>query len=383
MNLKSIKTWAWLHKWSSLISTLFLLMLCITGVPLIFSHEINNVLGNDVAAPAMPAHTPHASMDTMLAKVQNQYPQHMVQFMYQEADAPDVWGFTLGQSIRSDENLKFIFVDARTTQILAEPKFNEGFLHIMFRLHVDMFAGLPGMLFLGLMGVLFVIALLSGVVLYAPFMRRLAFGEIRQQRSVKLKRLDTHNHLGVVSLVWMLVVGITGIINAWSDLVIDYWQSDQIAAMTAPYKGLPAPTSFASLQASVVAALKQEPQMRIKFIAFPGTSFSSPHHYAIFMHGDSPLTSHLTKPVLIDAVTSRVTDSRKPPWYIKALQISQPLHFGDYGGMPLKLLWLILDIITIVVLWTGLMLWWRKQRADKCALTENKLSATAVKTVEP
>jgi uncharacterized iron-regulated membrane protein len=383
MNLKSIKTWAWLHKWSSLISTLFLLMLCITGVPLIFSHEINSLLGNDVAAPAMPAHTPHASMDAMLAKVQNQYPQHMVQFMYQEADEPDVWGFTLGQSIRSDENLKFIFVDARTTQILAEPKFNEGFLHIMFRLHVDMFAGLPGMLFLGLMGVLFVIALVSGVVLYAPFMRRLAFGEIRQQRSVKLKRLDTHNLLGVVSLVWMLVVGITGIINAWSDLVIDYWQSDQIAAMTAPYKGLPPPSSFASLQASVAAALKQEPQMRIKFIAFPGTSFSSPHHYGIFMHGDSPLTSRLTKPVLIDAETSRMTDSRNPPWYITALQISQPLHFGDYGGMPLKLLWLLLDLITIVVLWTGLMLWWRKHRADKCALTEHKLSATAVKTVVP
>lgn len=347
-------------------------MLCITGAPLIFSHEINNLLGNEVNAPEMPAHTSHVSMDAMLAKVQNLYPQHVVQFMYQEADEPEVWGFTLGRTVRSDDNSKFVFVDARTSQILAEPKFNEGFLHIMFRLHVDMFAGLPGMLFLGLMGLLFVIALISGVVLYAPFMRRLAFGEIRQQRSLKLKRLDTHNFLGVVSLLWMLVVGVTGIINAWSDLVIDYWQADQIAAMTASYKGLPPPTVYASLQASAAAALKQEPQMSIKFIAFPGTSFSSPHHYGIFMRGDSPMTSRLTKPVLIDAATAGVTDSRNPPWYITALLLSQPLHFGDYGAMSLKVLWLILDVISIVVLWTGLMLWWRKHHADSAFKLKNK-----------
>ena len=47
----------------------------------------------------------------------------------------------------------------------------------------DLFLGLPGMLFLGAMGALFVAALVSGVVLYAPFMRRLAFGTLRTNRS--------------------------------------------------------------------------------------------------------------------------------------------------------------------------------------------------------
>ena len=35
------------HTWSSLISTLFLLLLCITGLPLIFHHEIDELLGYD------------------------------------------------------------------------------------------------------------------------------------------------------------------------------------------------------------------------------------------------------------------------------------------------------------------------------------------------
>jgi len=37
---------------------------------------------------------------------------------------------------------------------------------IFLKLHVDMFAGQPGKLFLGAMGFLFLVAIISGVVLY-------------------------------------------------------------------------------------------------------------------------------------------------------------------------------------------------------------------------
>ncbi len=38
------------------------------------------------------------------------------------------------------------------------------------------------------------------------------------------------------------------------------------------------------------------------FVAYPGSMFSSQSHYVIFMRGDTPLTSALLTPVLIDAV---------------------------------------------------------------------------------
>ena len=339
-----------------------MLLLCLTGLPLIFSHEISHWLGNEIEAPEMPANTPLARLDTVLANAKALYPSRVVQFVFRDIDDDKTWTVSLGKTATSEDDTKFVMVDARTANVLHEPKFDEGFMHIMFRLHVDLFAGLPGMLFLGLMGLLLVVAIVSGVVLYAPFMRRLAFGEIRKDRAPKLKRLDTHNFLGVATLVWALVVGTTGIINAWADLVIKYWQFDQMSAMTAPYKGLPAPTKLASLQASAEAAQAREPNMKLGFIAFPGTDFSSPHHYGMFMRGKSPITSRLFKPVLIDVQTAKLADSRELPWYLATLLISQPLHFGDYGGMPLKIIWLVLDLITIVVLWTGLMLWWKKRK---------------------
>ena len=73
--------------------------------------------------------------------------------------------------------------------------------------------------------------------------------------------------------------------------------------------------------------------------------------------------SRLLKPALIDAETGTLTDSRDMPWYVSTLYISQPLHFGDYGGMPLKIVWALLDILTIFILITGVYLWTRRRKA--------------------
>jgi uncharacterized iron-regulated membrane protein len=77
------------------------------------------------------------------------------------------------------------------------------------------------------------------------------------------------------------------------------------------------------------------------------------------------LTSRLLKPVLVYARTSTVTASRTLPLYLIALLVSQPLRFGDYGELPLKILWAVLDVLTIVVLWTGLVLWWQRRKQPR------------------
>ena len=116
--------------------------------------------------------------------------------------------------------------------------------------------------------------------------------------------------------------------------------------------------------------------MQADFIAFPGTRFSSEHHYAVFLKGNTHLTAHLATPVLIDAQTLQVTAVVERPWYMDALGMSQPLHFGDYGGMPMKILWAALDVLTIIVLGSGVYLWWVRRRAART------VSATQAQVVQ-
>ncbi len=365
----AIRRWSWTHKWSSLVCTIFMLLLCLTGLPLIFHHEIGHLLGTEVEAPAMPEGTPRASLDTVIAAAKAVHPGRMVQFVSQAEDDDKVWFVTLTHTPDPTEDFKSVAVDARTARVLSDIPTNQGFMNLMFRLHVDLFAGLPGKLFLGFMGLLLLVAIVTGVVLYAPFMRKLRFGEVRRDRSTRVKWLDLHNLLGIVTLVWALVVGATGMINTWADLMIKYWQYDQLSTLLAPYKGKPviAMDQRGPLQQALDAARAHAPGTKLSFIAFPGTSFSSPHHNTVFLRGNAPLTSRLLQPVLVDAHSGQVTAAPQLPWYLTALLVSQPLHFGDYGGMPMKIIWALLDIATIVVLGSGLYLWLRRRAPASAA----------------
>jgi uncharacterized iron-regulated membrane protein len=356
VNASRLRAWSWVHKWSSLVCTVFMLLLCLTGLPLIFHHEIGHLLGTEVEAPALPPDTPKADLDDVVAAAQAHFPGRVQIFASLEEEEGNLWFLTFGKT-PLDTEAKTVAIDARTAKVLKEPDFGSGFMYVMFRLHVDLFAGLAGKLFLGLMGLLLLVAIVSGVVLYAPFMRKLAFGDVRRDRSTRVRWLDLHNLLGIVTLVWALVVGGTGMINTWADLLIKYWQFTELSHILAPYKDRAPPQAFGSFAAAVQGAAERHPGHRVDFIAFPGSQFSSPFHYAVFLRGNEPLTSRLLTPVLMDAVTSQHHTSVELPWYLTALLVSQPLHFGDYGGMPMKILWALLDVATLVVLGSGLYLW--------------------------
>jgi uncharacterized iron-regulated membrane protein len=363
----SLRRWSWIHKWTSLVCTVFMLLLCLTGLPLIYHHQIGHLLGNEVEAPALQAAPPPAlrpaDLDRVIAAGKARYPDKVMMYMSQEADEPALWFLTMGANA-NDPKFVSIAVDARTARYVGEPPIEGGaVMAFLFHLHVDLFAGVPGKLFLGCMGLLLLVAVVSGVVLYAPFMRKLEFGAVRHGRTARLKWLDLHNLLGIVTLVWTLVVGATGVVNTLADVLLQYWQATEIAAMVQPYAGQPPPAKLASMAQSVKNARAVQPGMKVAFIAFPGTPFASAHHYGIYMRGDQALTARLYKPVLVDAGTAQVTDQRSLPWYLTALLLSQPLHFGDYGGAGMQFLWALLDLATIVVLGSGLYLWLKRGRA--------------------
>ncbi len=366
MKSQTVRRWSLIHTWTSLICTLFLLMLAITGLPLIFSHEIDHLLGNSPDFKAMPADTPHLNLQQLVDAAQAHRPGEVLQYFGWEDDDPDgVWAITAKTAGTEPNDSHSFMLDSRTGQAYETPSANGGFMMIMLRLHVDMYAGLPGKLLLAFMGLMFVLAIVSGTVLYAPFMRKLKFATVRADKSRRMRWLDLHNLIGVVTLTWALVVGVTGVISACVDLLIAAWRNDSLAAMVAPYKDAPPLTLRAPATRLVEIAESAAPGMKPDFIAFPGTRFSSEHHYAVFLKGNTHLTAHLITPVLIDAKTLDLTAVVERPWYMDALGMSQPLHFGDYGGMPMKILWAVLDVLTIIVLGSGLYLWWVRRRVAR------------------
>ncbi|WP_300973787.1 PepSY domain-containing protein [Sphingomonas sp. LHG3406-1] len=368
MTRASVRAWYLVHKWTSLVCTLFLLMLCLTGLPLIFHDEIEAVTGGPppLEGAASSSDAPGLlPLDTMLERALAERPGEVPLYMAFDNESP-LLTVTTGPAPDAPETRMTLMLFDRTDGRLVAPPGEEGFMEFLLQLHTDMFLGLPGMLFLGAMGLSFVAALVSGVVLYAPFMRKLEFGTLRTQRSRRLKWLDWHNLLGITAFAWMTVVGVTGIINALATPLVDQWRNGALAEMAGLEAGAPAlpPSRYGSLDKAMASARSALPGNDPQFIAFPGGAYSSAHHYAVFFQGDSPLTRRLLTPALIDAESGRLSDVRPMPISMKALQLSQPLHFGDYGGLPLKLLWAALTLFTIVVLGSGLYLWLGRRHAS-------------------
>ncbi len=68
MTAKTLRTWYLVHKWTSLISTIFLLMLCLTGLPLIFHEEIEHYFEPHPQLEPLTAESPRIDYDDVIAR---------------------------------------------------------------------------------------------------------------------------------------------------------------------------------------------------------------------------------------------------------------------------------------------------------------------------
>ena len=377
---KNIKYWYLVHKWSSLVCTVFLLMLCITGLPLIFHHEIDQLTRAPEISEKVSEQS-RASLEAIVREAKAEKPDWTLMFLTWDQERPMI-SAVLGPSMQAKEGeVHFVPFDSRTGERLTALQPNEGVMYFLLDLHASLLLELPGTLFLGLMGLVFMVSVISGAVVYAPFMRRLPFAAVRKDRSKRIKWLDLHNMVGIVTLTWVSVVGFTGVILTMITPITAVWQQDQLADIAAPYKGvqpLQQPVSPDVVRASV---FEQVPDADIAFISWPGSPYATPHHYTVALRGDTPLTERLIRIAMVDAETGAVTTIEETPWYLTMVNLSVPLHFGDYGGLPLKIIWALLDIAAIIVLGSGLYLWLaRRNKPIEKRLAE--LDASPVPAVE-
>lgn len=398
MSASATRRWFLVHKWTSLVCTAFLLVICITGLPLIFMSEINALIPMPSREPTLtlPGDMRAVSVDHMIGIARARFPGEMITSVNLDDDDPVTFirmvpSFSAGQY----KLLHWLKFDSRTGEVInTSEQFEQDvkasgslhisksvdtFLSVMVALHVDWYAKLPGQLFLGFMALLFVVAIVSGLVLYSPFMKKLPFGTVRADRSARLKWLDLHNLLAIVTLAWAIVIGTTGAINEVARPLLQHWMTTDVQAAWAPYRGHvpPEQNTLASAQAALDTARRTLPGMTIRSIVFPRPDFGSVYHYWFWANGNTPLTARLSTAVLIDAKTGELTKVLEMPWYLRMLELSRPLHFGDYGGLPLKIIWAVLDLLTICVLGSGLYLWIARRQQTKERLQKLILAHTA------
>ena len=346
-----LKTHLPLHTWCGVVSALFLIVCFLAGALTLFLDDLNRW-----AAPPPPSvmPAPDARQQAQLLDYMAAHPEITTTFTLHlrttaDAPAPLSWERDGEQFWATrDANGQWRRFSAPL------PALGE----VLDDLHRT--AGIPGAVggyTMGVVAVLYALALISGTVLLLPRLKRQLFA-LRPEGGRRRAWLDLHNLLGLTALPFHLVIAITTAVFVFYAPLEQAMRALSPAADTdvaeAAGQGelLPPATLLARAQA-FAPALQAE---RMVFDALDDRAEA----LVVVLGGTATGGRRLYVALNPYGGALRYRNSGGS-FYHAASDAFAALHFGNYGGYPLRWLYFVLALAGAVLFYTGNLLWLGKR----------------------
>lgn len=350
-----------LHSWLGLVAGLGLLVIGLSGSLLVFHEELEALLNPELVL-VEPSPAGRLPLDTLLAHAQRQLPDHEITGWlprYEASAAADV----LYVIRRGDKEWLVATLDPYTGRLLASPRLGTTTLTgWLIDLHYAFFADHAGMLAAAVFGLLLLALGVTGVWLYRDFWKN--FFTLRWRRGARILFSDLHKFVGITTVTFNLVLGFTGAYWNFTH-VVGEWLAGEHEQKKIEQR-LYAPTL--SLDAVARDAAQRLPGFRGNFISLP----SDPAAPTVTLWGAVEPHGWLTSPygstVVYDARTGAhqsTHDLRAAGVWARIVDSFRPLHFGDFGGLPVKLLWALGGLAPGALALTGFAIWRQRRAATK------------------
>ena len=132
----------------------------------VFHEEIDRALGATAASDSAAAGAPMISLDRVIEIARKERPNEAITFASPDDDDP-VWQVGVAPAINSPKINAVMTIDGHTGHILrVGDSTRSAAIKFITDLHTDLFLDEKGVLFLGVIGLCFVAAIVSGVVVY-------------------------------------------------------------------------------------------------------------------------------------------------------------------------------------------------------------------------
>ncbi len=368
-----------LHSWMGLIAGLGLILIGLTGTVLVFKNELDGVLTPELVK-VEPTARGRLSLDELLAAVRPAVRGYEV-MGWDRASEPHradlVWLVKHGT-----DDWRAVWVDPCTGEVRGRPSERKDSLTgFILELHYSFLADHTGELIAGIFAALLCFLGITGVWIYRGFWKN--FFTLRWGRSARIFFSDLHKMVGISSVAFNLILGFTG---AWWNLghIISHIGEEE-AAEPPPVTGPSYATSL-SLDALAAKAGERIPGYEVTYISLPAGP-----GLGITFYGQSSrsfLASPYGSTVTFDQQTGEIKDAldlRDSGLWAKFLDSFRPLHFGTFGGLPVKILWSLGGLTPGILAVTGFVMWWKRRRpgrkirarASEKPATEPAVTATA------
>lgn len=357
-----------IHSWSALAVCLPLLLICLTGSFLVFKHEIDSLLMHDKVRVEPMAE--RQSLDSLLDKTNTLYPNYEAVgwVLFEDPARADL--IYLMQHGTSDWS--YILMDQYRGELLAPAVSTTHYLtDWLLELHFTLLLDDAGLLISGLIASILCLLGITGIWMHRHFWRNLF--TLRRKARLVLYFSDLHKMVGIYASPILLVLGFTG---AYWNIEHFIHEVEEHAGGAEHYK---IERRLYNDQLSL-QALHDQSERAID--GFDATYITLPWEpgVAITFFGNvgsnNPLLSQYASTVSFDPHSGQqkaISDIRQAGLGAKTLDSFRRLHFGDFAGLPSRILWCIAGLTPLILSITGLTLWVKRRPQRQRAAEKSRV----------
>jgi uncharacterized iron-regulated membrane protein len=396
-----------LHSWLGLIAGIFLVIIGITGAALVFGDDIDAALHPTLTAT--PTARGRLPLGTIIETVSRQYHgDASVTSIQMTPGHPDA-AYQVSATIHGAPWL--LQVDPYTGKVMSIRDPKESFVNQVLAIHTSLFLGAWGAPLVGVMALLLLASVITGTIIYRKSLLKVFRLKIRWKGGMRSLSSDLHRVVGVATLLFNLVMSITGFImiapaygqvaaprrqtdapavaavndgasaarSAALDIATEAGRSTRpaIAALTKRGTSGARKTTGTSgvktgseigLGALVARSMTALPGFQPVSITLPAGS-GAPVRITGTTEGTSIFYGPMSSSVTLSAQTGAVlaaTDITKAPAGAKLGRIIHAVHFGRYGALPVRILYALGGLTPGALSLTGFVVW-RAKRKKKTA----------------
>jgi uncharacterized iron-regulated membrane protein len=347
-----------LHSWLGLFAGVPLLLIACSGSVLVFKDEINALL-RPAEVRVEPLESGRKSYDALYQSAANELTRHEIVgwAIYPDPARADF----LYVMKHGGEEFLSATLDPYTGGLLQEPRaLDEGAMGWLLALHFQLLAGRVGEAVTGVLALLLCLLGASGFLVYRRFWKH--FLTLRWRTGWRSLAGQLHKRVGVLSSPVFLLLGLTGAYWNIAHTVEEIANPHEPLAEGARHGGHLAPE--VSLDRVVADSEARVPGYSANYISLPfhpgepirifgdyidQGPLRSPYHTVV--HYDSTTGEHLE--------TARIEDASA---WRQTVDSFEPLHFGTFGGLPVRILWCVVGSAPGFLAISGTFIWWKRRR---------------------
>ena len=347
-----------LHSWLGIVTGVCMLAIAWSGALVVFNDEIEWLLNPAVRAD--PAHGLRP-LDEVAAAIRARHPDRRFAVHFQIGPR---WAHTA--LVYEGRTQRFLQIDPATAEIRRDDVM-EGYTfnvaYFLRQLHVRLLMGFWGRVFVGVFGVTLVLSVLTSLVIYREWLRSLL--RVRRDHGRRIFAMDVHKAIGLWTLAFNLMFGVTGAVLGLENLYYRIWPP--VPRSPALFATAPPLATPLTPQGAVARVMARTPRFRPTSVDVPveGPILVRGDHPSVFIaEGASEYAVHRAT-----GMVALVIDARRAPWPEFLYNLLDPLHFGYFGerlgmvaGYAIELLWMVAGLAPGVLAITGGVMWLERQR---------------------